>query len=265
VAIGAGREVSFEFDIAKLCSSYNLQPVLVYNSIRFLEKEGLLSLQDAGYEPSKVMVVANKEELYELQVRSPKMDPLVKTLLRSYGGLFEDYVPVNENELARRLKTGSVAVSTMLTQLDKEGLLSYVPQSALPKLVLLQDRINTKFLTIAPEHYKNLKERELVRINSVIAYTNNNELCRQVQLLQYFNEHNYADCGHCDVCIAKKPVDFTKVKSKIRKLLNERGLSFDELKSRMGGVNDRTWTTAFNELIDDGLVEERNELYCLKQ
>lgn len=264
VAVGAGQGLAFEFDITKICASYNLQAVLVYNSIKFLEKEDLLSLIDAGFEPSKVMVVAGKQELYDAQVRLPKYEPLIKTLLRSYGGLFEDYVYVNENEIARRIKTGSVAVSTQLSFLDQEGLISYVPQTKLPQLVFVQDRVNTKFLTISPENYHFLKQKQLDRINSVIGYSNNDKVCRQVQLLQYFNEHDYSDCGHCDVCISRKPKDYGSVKSKIRKLLADKPLTLRQLKKEMTGFNDATWTKAFNELIDDGQVEEVVELYRLR-
>ncbi len=265
VAVGAGQGLSFEFDIGRVCASYNLQPVLVYNSIRFMEKENLLSLLDAGFEPSKVMMRANREEIYEIQVRSPKHEPLIKTLLRSYGGLFEDYVFINEEEIARRLKTGSVAVKTMLEYLDGEEILSYVPQSLLPRIVFLQDRMNVKFFRISPENYQMLKTRQLERINSVIDYSNNSALCRQVQLLKYFNEFNYADCGYCDVCLSKKPKDYSKVKSKIKNLLSERSRTLYELKTAMSSENDQTWTTAFNELIDDGFVEEENESYRIKK
>lgn len=265
VAVGAGQGLGYEFDITKICASYNLQPVLVYNSIKFLEKEDLVSLIDAGFEPSRVMVLAGKQELYDAQVRLPKYELLIKTLLRSYGGLFEDYVHINENELARRLKTGSVAVSTQLQFLDREGLISYVPQSKLPQLVFVQDRLNTKFLTISPENYHFLKQKQLDRISSVIAYTNNDKVCRQVQLLQYFNEHHFSDCGHCDVCISRKPKDYGSVKSKLRTILGDRPLTLRQLKKEMTGVNDSTWTKAFNELIDDGQVEEVEEAYRLRK
>ena len=45
VAVGAGQGLSVEFDIDKICNSYNLLPV-VYNSIKFLEKENYLSFLD---------------------------------------------------------------------------------------------------------------------------------------------------------------------------------------------------------------------------
>jgi ATP-dependent DNA helicase RecQ len=265
VAIESGQGLSVAFDIDKICNSYNLLPVLVYNSIKFLEKENYLSFLDAGFEASKVLMLGNKEELYSFQIKHPKYEPTIKTLLRSYGGLFEDYVFINEKELAYRIKTNATELVEQLKFLDKMGLLSYVPQSSLPKLIFIQDRVNTKFLEFNPENYQKLKQRYLERINSVIDYTNEDKVCRQVQLLIYFNEFNYSDCGHCDVCISKRPKDFEKVKAKIVDIIKVQPMTLNDLKEKMKSVNDETWVKAFNELVDDGRILEHETVFYLKK
>ncbi len=264
VAIGSGQGMSVEFEIDKICNSYNLQPILLYNSIRFLEKENYISFLDGGFEASKILFLANKDEIYQFQVAYPKFELLIKTLLRSYGGLFENYVPINEKDLAYRVKISAVTITEQLRYLDQQQILSYVPQSALPKLMFLQDRVNAKFVEFNPENYANLKQRHLDRIESVIDYTDNTDLCRQVQLLMYFNEFNYSDCGHCDVCISKRPKDYEKIKSQILGILKNRYLSLDEIKENLRSSNDETWVRAFNELIDDGLVQEKEARYSLR-
>ncbi|MGZ3918834.1 MAG: RecQ family ATP-dependent DNA helicase [Bacteroidia bacterium] len=263
VAVSSGQGWSFEFDIDKVCNSYNLQPVLVYNSIKFLEKDNYLALLDTGFEPAKVMMKASKEDIYEFQVKFPKYEPLVKTLLRSYGGLFENYVFVNEKDLAYRTKTNTASVVEYLKLLDAQKLLSYIPQTTLPKLIFLQDRVNTKFLEFDPENYFKLKELYLEKINAVIDYTNNDKVCRQVQLLMYFNEHNYSDCGYCDVCLSKKPKGYEKVKAKIKDTIEARPMSLSDLKDKMISSSDEVWIKAFNELIDDGVLEERDDVFYL--
>lgn len=264
VAVGAGQGMSVDFDIDRICKSYNLQPVLLYNSIRFLEKENYLSFVDGGFEPSKVLFLAGKEDIYQFEIRNPKLEPLIKTLLRSYGGLFENYVFINEKDLAYRVKTGAATITEQLTYLDQQQILSFVPQSALPKLVFMQDRIQTKYLEFNPENYHKLKTQYLERINSVIAYTDNDQLCRQVQLLMYFNEFNYVDCGHCDVCIAKRPKDYEAVKLKLMGILKNKRLSLEQIKEGMKMHNDDTWIKAFNELVDDGIVQENEEGYTMR-
>ncbi|MBL7913061.1 MAG: RecQ family ATP-dependent DNA helicase [Bacteroidia bacterium] len=265
VAIESGQGLSVEFDIDKICNSYNLLPVLVYNSIKFLEKENYLSFLDAGFEASKVLMLGNKEELYSFQIKFPKYEPVIKTLLRSYGGLFEDYVFINEKDLAYRVKTNATELTEQLKFLDKQGLLSYVPQSALPKLIFVQDRVNTKYLEFNPENYKKLKQRYLERINAVIDYTKEDKVCRQVQLLMYFNEFNYNDCGHCDVCISKRPKDYEKVKAKMLELLKAQASTLEDLKEQMYSVNDETWIKAFNELVDDGRISQHEDIFYVKK
>lgn len=265
VAIGAGQGTSVEFDLDRICKSYNLSPVLLYNSIRFLEKENYLSFLDGGFEPSKVLFTASKNDIYQFELLYPKFEPLVKTLLRSYGGLFENYVHINEKDLAYRIKISAATIMEYLAYLDKQQILSYVPQSSLPKLVFMQDRVHAKFLEFNPANYHILKEQYLERIESVIAYTNNDQLCRQVQLLMYFNEFNYSDCGHCDVCISKRPKDYETVKNKILTYLKNSDLSLDQMKEKMKNTNDLTWIRAFNELIDDSVIMEQEGNYSIKR
>jgi ATP-dependent DNA helicase RecQ len=263
VAVGSGQDLTVEFDIERICKSYNLKPVLVYNSIKFLEKENYLSLIDGGFEPSKVLMLADKENIYEFQVRHPKFEPVIKTLLRSYGGLFENYVYVSEKDISYRVKLSAATVEEYLKYLDKEQILSYIPQTSLPKIIFMQDRVTSKFMEFNPDNYHKLKEKALARINSVIDYTGNNNICRQVQLLIYFNEFNYSDCGHCDVCISKRPRNYSNVKAKLLQVLKDHKLSLDDIKEKMSKANDETWIKAFNELIDDGIVEESGSHYTL--
>lgn len=265
VAVGSGEGMSVEFEIDKICGSYNLQPVLLFNSLKFLEKENYVSFLDTGYDPSKVLMLANKEDIYHFQLKFTKFEPLIKTLLRSYGGLFENYVFINEKDLAYRVKIGAATITEYLKYLDKEQLLSYIPQSSLPKLIFIQDRIQTKFLEFNPVNYAQLKERHLKRVNSIIAYSDNNQLCRQVQLLMYFNEINYSDCGHCDVCIDKRPKDLEPMKSKITNLLEKQSLSLEELKQYFKTGIDKTWIRAFNELVDDSILEQKGDLFGKKK
>ena len=265
IAVGSGQGFSVEFDIEKLCNSYNLSPLLVYNSIKFLEKENYISYLDGGYEPSKIMFLSSKEELYLFQIRFPKYELLIKTLLRSYGGLFENYGNIKEKDLAFRTKTNVQLVKENLEYLDKQQILSFIPQSSLPKLFFNQDRINGKYLEFNPNNYYHLKQRYSERIQSVIDYTENDKLCRQVQLLMYFNEIDYSNCGHCDVCINNRQKDLEKIKQQITLVLTNNLYSLEQLNSHMKNLNSVSWIKIFNEMIDDGIIKSSEKGYYLNK
>jgi len=263
IAIGAGEGTSVDLDIELLCKSYNLHPIIVYNSIKFLEKQNYLSLFDAGFEPSKVMVLSNKENLYEYQIKNPSYEPLIKTLLRNYGGLFENYVFINEKDLVYKVKLGFDDIMKQLQLLHSFKIISYIPQSNLPKLIFMQGRVDAKHIELDPENYAQLKHNHHKRIHAVINYVNNDKVCRQVQLLTYFNEFNNADCGYCDVCLSKKPKDFDKVKHHIIEVLKSKTQTIEEMKVLMTKYHSDTWIKAFNELIDDGVIKMDKDQYLL--
>ena len=265
IAVGSGQGFSVEFDIDKLCNSYNLSPLLVYNSIKFLEKENYISYLDGGYESSKIMFLSSKEELYLFQIRFPKYELLIKTLLRSYGGLFENYGNIKEKDLAFRTKTNVQLVKENLEYLDKQQILSFIPQSSLPKLFFNQDRINGKYLEFNPNNYYHLKQRYSERIQSVIDYTENDKLCRQVQLLMYFNEIDYSNCGHCDVCINNRQKDLEKIKQQIILVLTHNLYSLEQLNFHMKNLNSVSWIKIFNEMIDDGIIKSSEKGYYLNK
>lgn len=60
LAVGSGEGAAFDFDISELCRNYKLEPVTVFNSIRFLEKEGYISATEAVYQPSRINFTLNK-------------------------------------------------------------------------------------------------------------------------------------------------------------------------------------------------------------
>ena len=265
IAVGSGQGFSVEFDIDKLCNSYNLSPLLVYNSIKFLEKENYISYLDGGYEPAKIMFLSSKEDLYLFQIRFPKYELLIKTLLRSYGGLFENYGNIKEKDLAFRTKTNVQLVKENLEYLDNQQILSFIPQSSLPKLFFNQDRINGKYLEFNPNNYYHLKQRYSERIQSVIDYTENDKLCRQVQLLMYFNEIDYTNCGHCDVCINNRQKDLEKIKQQIIQVLTNNLYSIEQLNFHMKNLNSVSWIKIFNEMIDDGIIKLSEKGYYLNK
>jgi ATP-dependent DNA helicase RecQ len=92
---------------------------------------------------------------------------------------------------------------------------------------------------------------------------NENAVCRQVQLLTYFNEFNNSDCGYCDVCLSHKPKNYDVIKKRIIEVLNSQALTIEELKAAMSKYNDETWVKAFNELIDDGVIKMNDRFYLL--
>ncbi|MBS1650729.1 MAG: RecQ family ATP-dependent DNA helicase [Bacteroidetes bacterium] len=263
IAVDTGKGLSFDFEIERISQSYNISSLLLFNAIKFLEKENCLAYLDLGYEPSKLMILSDKQALYEFQVRSEKHEALIKAILRTYGGIFDNYVPINEKELAYRSKVGELKVIEQLNFLNKQGVIEYVPKSKIPKIVFTQNRIDHNHLRISEENYHKLKQEYERKINAIINYCANDKVCRNIQLLQYFGEQDYSKCGFCDVCIKQKSFNNSAVKQKLLSVFKNRKATAVDLKNAMLAFNTETWVNALNELIEDGTLLHKDDEYFL--
>lgn len=199
LAIGTGRDLVFEMDISGFSKKYNFNPVIAFNALKFLEREGYLSLNEAMYSSSRFVFNVNKQELYKFQVENPQYDMLIKTMQRSYGGSFNEPVPVVEAELARRMETTEQVIKEMLGKMDRMEILSYFPVSDKPQLSFTCELVNATHISISPENYKLRKDDARRRLDALIEYLSVDK-CRSQTLINYFGQ-KAGRCGVCDVCL----------------------------------------------------------------
>lgn len=256
LAIGSGQDQSFDFDIYSFCTNYNLQYQTVLYSLKFLEKEGYLLLHEMSDSDSKIFFKASKEDLYKFQVENAPFDKFIKAILRSYTGLFTEYVKINEEEIARRTNLNKEVIEKQLAQLDKLDILTYQQKKSTPQVVYLTERVDSKNLLISDETYKIRKETAEARLNSVHNYIVNDNKCRSIQLLKYFDEEQSKRCGKCDVCVERNKIElseleFDTVVKQIKPILIEKSLSIEEIAGLVPNVNDDKIIKVVQWLLDN--------------
>lgn len=234
LAIGSGKDVAFDFDISAFCNTFNLKPLLVYNSLKFIEREGYLLLTESFFSQPKLHICVDRETLYRFQVTSKDYDNLLKTMLRSYGGVFDDFVPINETEIAYRMKLRKEDIIKKIKYLESLGLVKYVPQKQFPQLVYVTERLDNKSILISNEHYFERKAIAEKKMESVIHYASSSLKCRSTILLEYFGEVEPKRCGQCDVCLERNKLvvnelEFDEIVEQIKPLLRKSPLSIDDL------------------------------------
>lgn len=257
IPVESGEGVSVTFDLDEITRNYNLKPLTLFNSIKCLEKEGYLSYIDNNYEPSKVMVVMNKEDLYSFQLKYSKYESIIKVLLRSYGGIFEQYCYVKEKDIAFRSKISENETINQLNILHQHGVISFIPQSTLPKLIFIYNRINLKFDSLKLIHYPVIKEKTLARLKSVTRYVTESNICRSKLLLGYFGESNFTNCGYCDVCVEEHKKYLNNHEQLIGAILQsitDKPCNINELIERFSKFNSTQVNEVVNYLIDNDFV-----------
>lgn len=257
VATGGGAGQSFDFDIVDFCNNFKLEPLKTFSCLKSLEQEGWIALSEAVWLPSSFTILLSREKLYDFQLKNPKFDLIVKTLLRTSEGAFLHQVKVQENTLAKFLKIETPVFVAALQQLHKEGIIDYRPAKDQPQLTFAKERVDAANLSLDMKMYNFRKERQRARIEKSIEYATTT-VCRSVQLLRYFGE-NAEPCGSCDVCLGRTQADlsteeFERYKLKISMLLKNEALTEKQLADSFAANKREMVLRALAFLLDEGLV-----------
>ena len=239
LAVGFGKDRIFEFSMATFASNFSFQITEVYNSLKILQREGYLELTDDLENPSKVYFQVARDDLYKFQVANASFDGFIKLLLRSYTGLFTNYVSIDEKLMAEKAGISSELVYEFLSKLRTQKVIDYIPQKKTPFIIFTKERIDIDRLKITKENYTDRKRDYMQRIDAMIHYASSGHKCRSQLLLQYFGETESVRCGKCDVCMERNELnvskyEFDNISEQIKKLLLE-PCFYEELLARIEG------------------------------
>lgn len=200
IPVGAGAGRCYDFDMTDFAHRYNIPVLEVFNSLKLIEKEGLIAMTEAMNTPSQIMITAGREDLYRFQMEYPAFDQTIKFMLRSFPGILSDFVRIREEQFSVALGISVEKVCGILKKLESYNFLTYIQRSDKPQIQFVTERQDTKHFTLSDEIYRDRKEDASRRVQAVIDFVNNDKECRSVQLLRYFGENIRSRCGRCDVC-----------------------------------------------------------------
>jgi ATP-dependent DNA helicase RecQ len=226
IAVGFGKNQTLEFSMASFASGFSFQITTVYNSLKILQREGYLELTDELDNPSKVYFIVDRDDLYKFQVANAEFDGFIKLLLRSYTGLFTNYIAIDEQLMAQRANVSPDLVYQFLTRLRTLKIIDYIPQKKTPFIIFAKERIDIDRVKISRENYEDRKADYVRRVDAVVHYASSGHKCRSQLLLQYFGEAESVRCGKCDVCMERNELNVSKyefdaVCEQIKKVLQE--------------------------------------------
>lgn len=255
--IGGGIDTAHPFNITDFCKRFNMKPITVFSAIKFLEKEGYVSLSEAARTPSRMHVTATQQELYNIQLGNKTLGKTIEVLLRSYSGLFDDFGTINEMAIAQRLQVPRQTVVGHFKQLHEMEAIEYREQSETPWITFTEEIIAQNNLRISPEVYHHQKELAFYRLKALTQLVLDKNTCRNTLILRYFDVATEKDCGICDVCMRKKAVtttsDFETKSTQIKALLLN-GKSITEVLKSFPENQQKHTMEVYNYLIDFNLI-----------
>lgn len=261
VAIGEGYGQMMDFNFNLFCRTFNLPVLPTLNALRILTQAEYIQFVEEIETQSRVMILADKARLYNIPTTTPRADEVLQALLRTYTGLFADYVFINEDVIAYRYNLSPQTIYDSLIEYNRLHILHYVPRKRTPYIIYTTSREEPKYIQIPKSIYETLQERMRERIEAVITYCYNDEICREKYLVEYFGEDSPQPCGHCDTCIERRKRDDhmpQDVQQGILYMTHLKPRKLKELVQTLSFSRDEIVDTVAM-LVDEGFLEHRDD------
>ena len=256
VAIGEGYDHTYEFNFTLFCRTFDMPVLATHNALRILTRSGYINFVEEVDTQSRVMILASKEQLYDIPTTTPGADRVLQAVLRTYTGLFADYVYINEAVLAYRYGLEQETIYASLLELTRMHILHYIPRKRTPYVTYTTSREEPRHVLIPREAYEELRERMKQRIDAVITYAYSDGRCREQMLLHYFGEQVESRCGHCDSCIEqRKRAQYTQrdVEEGILYMAQVKPRRLDDFINTLAFTRDDVLAT-LSFLVDEGFI-----------
>lgn len=261
---GLGEDRFFDFNMEDFISRFKHPPLLAMYAIKAMEQEGILSYNEQVFAPSRVVFTSSKNSIDRVEADFPTLEPYIKFLLRSYGGILDVPVAINENQLATILRKKKADAQQALMQLHQMSVINYTPQKESPQIQFLSARVVTENLYINMVNYNKRKEVLKTRVEAMIGYVENSKLCRAKIVAGYFNDFNTPACGICDNCIQLKKtaltnLEFEDLTKQIFSMLEHGAVTIKEVYKQLLPVSETKIWKVIQHYLQEELLETRSD------
>ena len=259
---GVGRQL--KFNLEEFCKHFKLQRSSAYYAIQYIEKTSHWTFSEDVDISTKVQIMVDRNDLYDIEFQNPKLAYLLEILMRRYTGLYSYPVPIDEDYVAAQVGVQVPMLRQMLYQLSLEHVIRYVPCDHATVIFLHHDRLRPKNVNLDPKRYAMLKSSFGERMQKMIDYVSQEDTCRSAYLLEYFGQSESEDCGTCDICRASKSAK-PSLEKEMTAYINDElsgNYTIDDILSRFaapGRFSPDDCISTLRKLIDSGTVGRMSE------
>ena len=225
IAYGEGDQEVFRFNFMEFCKTYDLKTLKTYNALQVLDRNSVILLAKEFYRRASLQITVSPVTLTYHLIKNPGLDLIIKTILRTYGGIFDQIMTIDHAAIAKKSSSSVAQVHAALLLLAKDDLANYDHKSFDTAITFLEPREDDHVINRIAKDAKAQNTRKVEQVDAILTYINNDQICRSRQLLAYFGDKKEENCGICDVCLRltrKRARSITGADTKILNLLKDR-------------------------------------------
>ncbi len=204
IAYGEGNDTEHHLNFNAFCDRYGLPPRLAYNALRILDQYSVIALNEAFNQKTWIQIIVGKQALFDYMDSQRELEPILKTVLRTYGGVFDFETKINPFLIGQKAGISEQRLFALLKKLQTDEIIAYQARENDLSITFLVPREDERTLHWFGKEVNERRQLKISNLRYMLAYVRTGDICRKRQLLRYFGERATEDCGQCDVCLGRK-------------------------------------------------------------
>jgi ATP-dependent DNA helicase RecQ len=266
IAYGEGIDEQFGFNLNQFCTKYNFPTLKTYNSLQFLDRQGIITLSQEFSEKISIQFSIPSKEVIRYMSLNPNDEEIMLTILRTYPGIYDMQTAFNPQLIAKKSNSNDTAVLSLLQKLKEKSIIEMIAKNNDATITFNEVREDERTINRVSKHLEAQNKLKIEQLQAVLHYSKDTKTCKQKLLMQYFGENIKEDCGICSYCISKnnKPQNPESVTEKIIELLKIQDFNSRDIQKLTKFPKDDV-IFALQKLLEEETISiKSNNLYSLK-
>ena len=266
IAYGEGINEQFSFNLNRFCQKYEFPTIKTFNSIQFLDRQGILSLSQEYSEKITMQFMIPSKEVIRYMSLNPQDEPVLLSILRTYPGIYESQTSINLSLIAKKVSCEETVIHSILEKLKTLDIIDYHKKNNDATIIFNEVREDQRTINRVSKYLENQNRQKIAQFESVLNYINEKKVCKSKLILGYFGEKAQTDCGICSYCISKKTKSSgtSLILEKIINLLKTQDLNSREIQKLTKNTENEVIFALQNLLENNKIAVKPNNTYTLK-
>ncbi|WP_333666250.1 RecQ family ATP-dependent DNA helicase, partial [Flavobacterium sp.] len=203
IAYGEGIDEQFGFNLNQFCAKYNFPILKTYNSLQFLDRQGIITLSQEFSEKISIQFIIPSKEVIRYMSLNPNDEEIMLTILRTYPGIYDLQTAFNPSLIAKKSNSTDTAVLSLLQKLKEKNIIDWIAKNNDATITFNEVREDERTINRVSKYLEAQNKLKIEQLQAVLQYSKDSKRCKNKILMEYFGESLKEDCGICSYCITK--------------------------------------------------------------
>jgi ATP-dependent DNA helicase RecQ len=181
ISYGEGEQTVHNFEFNTFCKTYELNTLITYNTLQFLDRCGVIRFMQRFTKKSSVHILSTGNHLIEFLENNIEYQLITKAILRTYGGIFDEKVTINLPLIASKVRKPEAEVVNVLNKLQEAELLEFIYKISDSEIIFLLPREDDHTINRIKHHLIEQNTSKIKKVEAILKFTENNTECKSRQ------------------------------------------------------------------------------------